>query len=249
MDDIVSSATCDNLIHDFAINMSNTFEMSMVSELTFFLGLQVKQLDEGNFISQLKFVKELVKKFGLKDSKHVQTLFSTSSKLDRDSDPNKVDPSLYRSMIGNLLYMAASRLNISFSVGVCTRYQADPRERHVLAVKCIIRYVNSTLNYKLRYSSESNFKIACYTNADWAGNKDDRKSTSGGCFYVSTNLVSWYSKKQKYISLSSCEAEYIVTGSYCTQLVWMKQMLLDYEVDQGTIATFYDNTSTINILN
>ncbi|XP_059669158.1 uncharacterized mitochondrial protein AtMg00810-like [Cornus florida] len=138
--------------------MSNTFEMIMVGELTFFLGLQVKQLDDGIFISQSKYAKELVKKFGMKDSKYIQTIMSTSSKLDRDSDPNKVDHFLYRSMIG-------------------------------------------------------------YTNADWAGNNDDRKSTSGGCFYVGTTFVSWYSKKQNCISLSSCEAEYIAAGNCCTQLL------------------------------
>ncbi|XP_059634494.1 uncharacterized mitochondrial protein AtMg00810-like [Cornus florida] len=170
--------------------MSNTFEMSMVGELTFFLGLQVKQLDDGTFIYQSKYVNELVKKFGIKDSNHVQTSLITSSKLDIDSDPNKVDHFLYRSMIGNLLYLAATRPYISFSVGVCARYQADPREQHILAVKLIIRFVNGTLNYGLRYSSKSNSEIAGYTDVDWAGNKDDRKSTSGGCFYVGTNLIS-----------------------------------------------------------
>ncbi|XP_059669518.1 secreted RxLR effector protein 161-like [Cornus florida] len=157
---------------------------------------------------------------------------STSSKLDRDFDPNKIDHFLYKSMIGSLLYLAVTRPDISFSVGVCARYQADLREQHILAVKRIIRYVNSTLNYGLCYSSESNSEIAGYTNVDWAGNKDDKKSTSGGCFHVGTNLVSWYSKKQNCISLSSCEAEYIAAKNCCTQLFWMKQMLLDYRVDQ-----------------
>ncbi|XP_059635514.1 secreted RxLR effector protein 161-like [Cornus florida] len=202
--------------------MSNTFEMSVVGELTFFLGLQVKQFDDGIFISQSKYVKELVMKFGMKDSKHVQTPISTSSKLDRDFDPNKVDHFLYRSMIGNLSYLVATRPDISFSVGVCARYLANPREQYVFAVKRIIRYVNSTLNYGLRYYSEYNSEIAGYSDADWAGNKDDRKCTLGGCFYAGTNFVSWYSKKQNYIPLSFCEAEYIATGNHCTQLLWMK---------------------------
>ncbi|XP_059635880.1 uncharacterized mitochondrial protein AtMg00810-like [Cornus florida] len=163
----------------------------MVGELTFFLGLQVKQLDDRIFISQSKYAKELIKKFGMKDSKYVQTPMSTSSKLDRDSDPNKVDHFLYRSIISSLLYLVATRPDTSFSVGVCA----------------------STLNYGLRYSSKSNSETAVYTDADWAGNKDDRNSTSGGCFYSGTNLISWYNKKQDCISLSSCEAEYIVTGT------------------------------------
>ncbi|XP_059639090.1 uncharacterized mitochondrial protein AtMg00810-like [Cornus florida] len=154
----------------------------MVGELTFFLGLQVKQLDDRIFISQSKYAKELVKKFGMKDSKHIQTPMSTSSKLDRDSDPNKVDHFLHRSMIGSLLYFVATRPDIQFSVGVCARYQADPREQHILAVKRIIRYVNSTLNYGLRYSSESN-----------SGNKDDKKNYMflelGGDFTTVTKFV------------------------------------------------------------
>ncbi|XP_059638781.1 secreted RxLR effector protein 161-like [Cornus florida] len=174
---------------------------------------------------------------------------NTSSKLDRDSDPKKVNHFLYRSMIGSLLYLAATRPDISFSVGVYAKYQADPREQHILAVKRIIRYVNSTLNCGLRYSSESNSEIAGYTDADWVGNNDDRKSTSGGCFYIGTNLVSWCSKKQNCISLSSCEAKYIDTGTCYTQLLWMKQILLDYGVNQGTISIFCDNTNTINISN
>ncbi|XP_059671065.1 uncharacterized mitochondrial protein AtMg00810-like [Cornus florida] len=175
--------------------MSNTFEMSMVGELTFFLSLQVKQLDDGIFISQSKYVKELVKKFSMKDSKHVQTPMSTSSKLDRDSDPNKIDHFLYRSMIGSLLYLAATRPDISFSVGICARYQADPRKQHIFAVNRIIRYVNSILNYGLHYSSESNSEITGYTDTDWASNKDDRKSTSGDCFYVGTDEAVCYTPK------------------------------------------------------
>ncbi|XP_059627659.1 secreted RxLR effector protein 161-like [Cornus florida] len=177
----------------------------------------------------------------------MQTPRSTSSKLDRDSDLKKVDPTFYRSMIGSLLYLAASRPNISFCVGICVRYQVDPREQHFLMVKRVIRYVNSILNYGLCYSSESNFEIAGYIDADWAGNKDDKKSTSGGCSYVGTNLVSWYNKKQNCIYLSSCEAEYITARNCCTQLLWMKQILMDYGFDQETIAIFCDNTSTSNI--
>ncbi|XP_059669037.1 uncharacterized mitochondrial protein AtMg00810-like [Cornus florida] len=129
-------------------------------------GIQVKQLDDGIFISQSKYANELVKKFGMKDLKHVQTPMSASSKLDKDSDPNKVDHFLYRSMIGSLLYLAATRPDISFSVGVYARYQGDIREQHIFAVKRIIRYVNSTLNYGLYYSSESNSEIAGYIDAD-----------------------------------------------------------------------------------
>jgi hypothetical protein len=132
-------------------------------------------------------------------------------------------------------------------VGVCARFQANPKESHLTAVKRIIRYVNDTLLYGIWYSRETNLVVAGYSDADWAGNIDDRKSTSGGCFYVGNNLVAWMSKKQAYISLSTAEAEYIAAGSCCTQLLWMKTLLGDYGFSQDTMIINYDNTSAINI--
>ncbi|XP_031111754.1 uncharacterized protein LOC116015718 [Ipomoea triloba] len=152
--------------------------MSMIGELTFFLGLQVKQLENGMFISQTKYALNLVKRFSLENSKEARTPLSTTIKLAKDTSSKQVDAKLYKSMIGSLLYLTASRPDIMFSVGLCARFQADPRETHLNAVK--------------------------------------RKNTSGSCFFVGKNLVSWFSKKQNSISLSNADVEYIVTGSCCT---------------------------------
>jgi hypothetical protein len=150
-------------------------------------------------------------------------------------------------MIGSLLYLTASRPDIAFSVGVCARFQANPKESHLTAVKHIIRHVNDTLPYGIWYSRETNLMVAGYSDADWAGNADDRKSTSGGCFNVGNNLVAWMSKKQASISLSTVEAEYIVAGNCCTQLLWMKTLLGDYGLSQDTMIINCDNTSAIKI--
>ncbi|CAA0809608.1 cysteine-rich RLK (RECEPTOR-like protein kinase) 8, partial [Striga hermonthica] len=128
-------------------------------------------------------------------------------------------------MIGSLLYLTASRPDICFSVGLCARYQAAPKESHIKAVKNIIKYIGGTTKYGLFYSADTNLHLAGYCDADWA---NDRKSTSGGCFYIGSNLVSWFCKKQNCISLSTTEAEYIAAGSCCSQLVWMKQILSEY---------------------
>ena len=125
------------------------FEMSMVGKLTFFLGLQVKQNKEGIFISQEKYARNIVKKFGLDFKKHASTPMSSSTKLNVDSFRVEVSPTLYRSIIGSLLYLTASRLDIAFSVGVRARYQPPPKESHLTMVKRIIRYVNGTPNYGL----------------------------------------------------------------------------------------------------
>ncbi|CAM8972131.1 unnamed protein product [Rhodiola kirilowii] len=128
-------------------------------------------------------------------------------------------------MIESLLYMAASRPDIAHAVGVCARYQANPKEIHLMNIKRIIRYVCGTSDYGLWYTRDTNSCFVGYCDADWAGNAEDRKSTSGGCFFLGNNLVSWFSKKQNSISLSTAEAQYITAGSCCTQMLWMKQML------------------------
>ena len=202
----------------------------MVGELNYFLGLQVKQRKDGIFISQEKYAKNLVKRFGLDSKKHASTPMSSSVKLSSDLASVEVDPTLYRSMIGSLLYLTASRPDIAFSVGVCARFQAAPNESHLTVVKRIIRYVNGTSNYGISYSRDSNDCLAGYLDDDWAGCVDDGKSTSGICFYLKTNLVSWMSKKQNLVSLSTVEAEYIAAGSCYAQLLWMKKLLHDYGI-------------------
>ena len=144
---------------------------------------------------------------------------SPNVKLTVDLLGKSIDSSLYRSMIGSLLYLTASRPNISYSVGVCARYQANPKESHMTALKRIIKYVKTTTKFDVWYSRDTNDVLAGYSNTNWAGNADDRKSTLGGYFYVGNNLVSWMSKKQNSISLSIAEAEYIAADSCCTQLL------------------------------
>lgn len=152
--------------------------MSMIGELNYVLGLQVKQTAEGIFISQSKYAKDLVKWFGLDGKSRARTPTSTSVKISSDLVGKSIDPCLYKSMIENLMYLTASRPDIAFNVGVCAHFQANLKESHLTAVKRIIRYVNDTLLYGIWYSRETNFVVARYSNADWAGSADDRKSTS-----------------------------------------------------------------------
>jgi hypothetical protein len=244
---IIFGATLDSLAHEFSKEMKQEFDMSMIGELNYFLGLQVKKTTKGIFISQSKYAKDLVKHFDLDGKSHAWTPMSTSVKISSALVGKPVDPSLYRSMIGNLLYLTTSRPDIAFSVGVCAHFQANPKESHHTVVKHIIRYVNDTLLYGIWYSSETNLVVVGYSNADWAGNADDRKSTTRGCFYMGNNLVAWMSKKQASISLSTVEVEYIAVGICCTQLLWMKKLLCDYGFTQDTMIINCDNTSAINI--
>ena len=144
---------------------------------------------------------------------------AANAKLINDPSGESVDVTLYRSMIGYLLYLIASRLDIVFSVGVCSRFRSNHKISHLNAVKRIIKYVDGTCDYGLFYSKESNLSLARFSDSNWASNANDRKSTTGGCFYVGVNLVTWMSKKQNSVSLSTAKAEYITARSCYSQLL------------------------------
>jgi len=247
VDDIVFGGMSNKMVQHFIQQMLSEFEMSLVGELTYFLGLQVKQMEDTIFISQSKYAKNIVKKFGMDNGGHKRTLAATHLKLTKYENGVVVDQSMYKSMIESLLYLTASRPDITFAVGVCARYQAEPKMSHLTQVKRILKYINSTSDYGIMYSHSENSMLIGYCNAEWVGSANDRKGTSGGCFFHRNNLISWFSKKQNCVSLSTAEAEYIAAGSSCSQLVWMKQMLKENNVEQNVLTLYCDNLSAINI--
>ena len=151
-------------------------------------------------------------------------------------------------MIGSLLYVTTIRTDVMNAVSQVAWFQSSPKYSHLLAVKRILRYLKGTTYYGLWYLKGNNLDLYAFTNADWAGCVDDRKTTSGETFYLGGCLVSWSSKKQSIISLSTTEEEYIAAANCCTQVLWMKQMLVDIHVTyDDPIPIFSDNTSAISI--
>ena len=222
VDDIIFGSDDDRLSQQFAKDMQKEFEMSLLGELKFFLGLQISQQNNGIFISQSKYIKEMLKKFGMEDCKPVSTPMTTGCKLSKDDESKEVDQKLYRSMIGSLLYVTTSRPDVMHAVGLVARFQANPKETHVLAIKRIFRYLKGTTKLGLWYPKGNELSMIAYTDVDWAGSIDDRKSTSGAALYLGNCLVAWSSKKQSSVSLSIVEAEYIAAAACCTQVIWMK---------------------------
>jgi hypothetical protein len=145
----------------------------------------------------------------------------TGCKLSKDDDSPDVDKSSYRSMIGNLFYITSSCLDIMHAVGMVGRYQDVPKHNHLLVVKRIFRYLKGIMNYCLWYPRNQNVQLSVYSDDDWVNCVDERKSMSGGAFFLGDFLVSWLSKKQGSISLSTTEAEYIAAATCCTQVLWM----------------------------
>jgi hypothetical protein len=156
------------------------------------------------------------------NSKPIKTPKAINAHLDLNEGGNSLYLKFYRSMIGSLLYLTASRPNIIFSVCMCARFQASPKEWHLMVVKRILRYLRQTPNLGLWYPKGAQFILIGYSDSDYAGCKIDRKSTSVTCQLLKRSLVSWSSKKENSVALSTVEAEYVSAGSYCTQLLWMK---------------------------
>jgi hypothetical protein len=183
VDDIVFGGSSHSLVARFAEDMSKEFEMSMMGELQFFLGLQIKQAKEGTFVHQAKYSKDILKEFKMDDSKPLSTPMSMTTALNMDEDGEPVDQKKYRSMIGSLLYLTAMRPDIQFFVCLCARFQASPKTSHRQAVKRIYRYLQYTPELGLWYSASSSLSLLGFSDADFAGCQVNRKSTSGTCHF------------------------------------------------------------------
>jgi hypothetical protein len=247
VDDIIFGSTNKAFNEKFAKLRMDRFEMSMMGELKFFLGFEIKQLCQGTFINQAKYIQDMLKRFNMLGANGVGTPMALKTQLDLDPNGKPVDQKLYRSMIGSLLYLCASRPDIMLSVSVCAWYQAAPKESHLVAVKRIFQYLINTLNFGLWYPKDTDFSLCGYTDSDWAGDRVDRKSTSGACHFLGCSLVCWSSKKQNCVSISSTEAEYVAAASCCAQVLWMRQTLRDFGLKYSKVPLLCDNESAIKI--
>ncbi|GJY72498.1 putative ribonuclease H-like domain-containing protein [Tanacetum coccineum] len=219
VDDIIFGSTNKAWCADFEVLMKGEFEMSAMGELTFFLGLQVKQNPDGIFISQDKYVQDMLKKFDMESVRPATTPFEASKPKSKDEPDDAVNVHLYRSMIGSLMYLTASRPDIQFAVSACSRHQVTPLTSNLNAVKKIFKYLKGQPKLGLWYPRDSPFVLEAYSDSDYAGSNGDRKSTTGGCQFLGRRLISWQCKKQTIVATSSTEAEYVAAANCCGQVL------------------------------
>nr|GEV08696.1 retrovirus-related Pol polyprotein from transposon TNT 1-94 [Tanacetum cinerariifolium] len=252
VDDIIFGSTHLMYIQLFFDLMKSRYKMSMMGEMMFFLGLQVNQSPCGIFINQAKYVLEILKKYGMESFDPVGTPMEIKDKLDLDQNGTPIDAMKYRSMIGALMYLTSSRLDIVHATCLCARYQAKPTEKHLKEVKRIFCYLWGTVNTRLWYSKDSGFELIGFSDANYAGCKDTFKSTSGGAQFLGKKLVSWSSKKQDCMALSTAKAEY-VSLSACsiscnpvqrsrTIHIAVHYHFIKEHVEKGTIEQYFVKT-------
>nr|GEV86479.1 retrovirus-related Pol polyprotein from transposon TNT 1-94 [Tanacetum cinerariifolium] len=247
VDDIIFGSTNPKFSKRFEKIMHSRFDMSLMGEMKFFLGLQIHQSPRGIFINLAKYALEILKKHGMEKGQSIGTPMATKPKLDANLSGNPIDQTDYRSKIRSLMYLTSSRPDIVQAVCYCARYQSRPTEKHLKEVKRIFRYLRGTIDMGLWYTKDSSFEITAFSDVDHAGCIDTRKSTYGGIQFLGDKLVIWMSKKQDCNAMSSAEAEYIALSSSCAQVMWMRTWLKDYGINYSKILLYCNSQSAIAI--
>jgi hypothetical protein len=251
VDDLIITGPSTTEIGKFKEQMKNLFSMSDLGLLSYYLGIEVKQLPSGIFLSQSGYAARILEKSGMEKCNPVQVPMEARLHLSKSSTCKQVDSTLYRSIIGSLRYLTHTRPDITYAVGVASRFMEKPASDHLAAVKHILRYVKGTqgLGCFFGKKTEAPMQLCGYSDSDHAGDVDDRKSTSGVIFYLNSSPVSWTSQKQKVVAMSSCEAEYVAAASAACQGVWLRGLLASLTgVEEEQVTLKVDNQSAIALI-
>ena len=251
VDDLLITGANEKENMKFKSMLMKEFEMSDLGNLSYFLGMEFKFTDRGVFLHQKKYAEDILKRFKMANCNPAITPMETGLKLSRESPGELVDATLYKQIIGSLRYLCNTRPDISHSVGLLSRFMEQPRSCHLLAVKRILRFIRGTTDHGVLMPSEKNLKkieVLGYSDSDWGGDVDDKKSTAGYLFMIRKALICWSSKKQDVVALSSCEAEYVAASYAACQAMWIKMLLEEMRIcDSTKVKLLIDNKSAIDL--
>eukprot|EP01018_Ginkgo_biloba_P032776 Gb_22530 [translate_table: standard] len=248
VDDLICTGNNHHMLHDFKVDMCKEFETSKLGQLNYFLGIEIWQSEKGIFMSQAKYGMDIMKKFNMSDCKPLATPIEFGLKLSKYEDSHSVDATLYKQLIGSLIYLNSARPDIAYTVSLVSRFMADPKIEHWKTTKRILIYIRGTTDYGLQYKRIENFRLIGYTDADRVGDIDDRKSTSSFNFSLGAAAIAWRTKKQPTVSLSTAEAEYKAATTTTYEAVWLRRILQNlHEEQEGPTEFFCDNQSTIQM--
>jgi hypothetical protein len=246
VDDLVYTSNNEKLIENFKIEMMKKYEMSDLGLLHHFLGIEVYQEKSGIFICQRRYAENILKKFSMYGCKTVDIPLVVNEKLKKEDGGKLVDESLYRSLVGSLFYLTATRPDLMFAAGLLSRFMSKPSHLHLGAAKRVLRYIMGTLEHGIKFEKNAKIEVKGYCDSDWAGSVDDMKSTSGYVFSLGSGVISWCSKKQDTVAQSSAEAEYLAAGLATQQSLWLRRILEDIgEKQEESLLLHCDNKSAI----
>ncbi|XP_021980138.1 uncharacterized mitochondrial protein AtMg00810-like [Helianthus annuus] len=246
VDDIILVTSSTALRVQLMSHLSAEFAMKDLGTLSFFLGISVTRHHDTMFLSQQTYAADIIERAGMSSCEPAATPVDTNSKLGALSGTDFENPTLYWSLAGALQYLTFTRPDISYAIQQVCMHMHAPKTDHWNALKRIIRYIQGTISFGLTLTSHMNPALLAYTDADWAGCPDTRRSTSGYCIYLGDNLVSWSSKRQPTISRSSAEAEYRGVANVVAEICWLRNLLLELHrpLSKATIV-YCDNVSAI----
>jgi Reverse transcriptase (RNA-dependent DNA polymerase) len=251
VDDLVITGNYEEEIANFKQQMKEVFNVSDLGLLSYYLGIEVYQLPSNISLCQEAFAKRILHDCGMADCNSTQAPMEVRLKLSKKSSSPPVNQTTYRSIVGSLRYLTHTRPNLAYSVGIVSRYMESPKTEHMTAVKHILRYVKGTPGMGCYYERKKAGVKPClvgYSDSDMVGDVDDRKSTTGVVFFLGSNLISWSSRKQTVVALSSCEAEYIAATSAACQGVWLGSLLADLlNQNPDKVMLNIDNKSAISL--
>lgn len=237
VDDLIFTGNAPTMFKEFKKSMIREFEMTDIGLMSHFLGIEVEQRENGIFISQSGYAKEVLKRFGIESCNPVNTPVESGVELRKSTNGGNVDTTYFKSLVGSLRYLTCTRPDILYGVGLISRYMEAPDQSHLNAAKRILRYIKGTLNDGLFYSCVDVFKLVEYSDSDWGRDLDERKSTSGFAFFMANAVFTWSSKKQPIVTLSTCEAEYVAANSAVCQLRRLPCYLVEKFVGELGIST------------
>ncbi|GAA0167068.1 transmembrane signal receptor [Lithospermum erythrorhizon] len=246
VDDLIYTGNDENLMMRFKKSMVREFDMSDLGLMSYFLGIEVMQRETGIFICQKRYTEELLKRFGMINSNPVGNPIVPGTKIGKDIGGKQVDETYYKQMVGSLMYLTSTRPDIMFATSLISRFMSKPTELHFQVAKRILRYLKGTIQFGIYYKNHG--KLDVYTDSDYAGDLEDRKSTSGYVTIMSSGAVTWCSKKQPIVTLSTTEAEFVAATVCTCQVLWMKKVLAELGYEENVCTQIKcDNSSTIKL--
>ena len=239
VDDLIVTGDDFDGIEKVKYMLNLKFKISDLGELKYFLGIEVIKTNDGVYLSQRKHMLDILKKFGMLASKPLLIPINVNIRVRPDSGKKIDNVQMYRNLVGSLLYATIRRPDISYTVGVFSQFMQEPTNVHLNACKRVLSYLKGTINHGLFYAYSADLKLEGYSNADWAGSPHDRRSTSGFVFMIGGSTISWSSKKQSTVALSSTEAEYKALTHATCEAVWLNKLLADLDVPQIQVLLLF----------